>query len=176
MWGFASAPRSLANRMADITARLLWYRLTEAYKSTSEAWAISWSGVDSESALSWLRRVDVLDMLFMGWLLAALIVIGAVNVYLRWFRSSRRGGSSVAQSGSFSGTVSSGFRWNSTGEVGETVKWINAAMSWFGEQQRNATLVDTVLKALTEEAKRHTVCCHRLMILYMFCVVFLTVS
>jgi len=144
--------------MADITARLVWYRLIETYKSASDAWQISTSG-GSEAVVNWLRRVDVLDMLFVGWLVAALVVIGAINIYLRWFGHGRNGSAVAAVSGVGSG-FSSGNKvdyMRGDGRSGETVRWINAAVAWLSEQHQNACMIDVLLRALSDEAKKHKV-------------------
>ncbi|PAA51689.1 hypothetical protein BOX15_Mlig017488g4 [Macrostomum lignano] len=54
--------------MADITMRLIWYRLNELYNSTSEQLA----GTD-------LAKLDVLDLLFVGWCLFGILAVVIIN-------------------------------------------------------------------------------------------------
>lgn len=132
--------------MADITARLIWYRLKENYESLAQSY----------EQFSW-RRVDILDMLFLGWLLVAFAVVGLVNLYLRFFglpkAFQRRRGldwrsvdgpGSLANSGALRG--------------GETVQWINSAVAWIYENYpKRPEFIETWMKALSEEAKKYTV-------------------
>jgi len=116
--------------MADLTLRLAWYRLSECCAELAV-----WYG-----DFSW-RRIDVLDMLFLGWLAAAFLAIGVVHALVRLRRGSWGRYSAL--------TVTGGGR--------ETVRWLNSVVSWLRERQRTDWLVDECLKALTEEAKKHTV-------------------
>jgi hypothetical protein len=89
-------------------------------------------------------------MLFIGWLIVALVVVGAINVYLRWFRRPRcLPATSAGLTSNWSGLGLTGRG------SGESVKWVNAAVTWFCEQRHNTALIDAVLKALTDEAKKH---------------------
>jgi len=126
--------------MADLTLQLAWYRLAEG------------GGVlaDWYEDFSWCR-VDVLDMLFLGWLAAAFLVIGVVHAVLRL----RRGGSGWLQGTRIPVTAGGGK---------ETVRWLNLVMSWLRERQRTDWLVDECLKALCEEAKKHSVSTERVII------------
>ena len=119
--------------MADITLQLAWYRLS---KSCAEL-AVWYDG------FSW-RRVDVLDMLLLGWLAAAFLVIGVIRTLVRLRRAGVgwRAGSMIA-------VTAGGGR--------ETVRWLNLVMSWLRERQRTDWLVDECLKSLSEEARKHTV-------------------
>lgn len=119
--------------MADLTLQLLWYRLAERCGELA-VWY---------EDFTW-RRVDVLDMLFIGWLAAAFLVIGIIHAVIRLRRA--------------------GVRWRpgavlavTAGGCGETVRWLNSVMIWLRERQRTDWLVDECLKALTEVAKEHTV-------------------
>jgi hypothetical protein len=151
--------------MADITAKLVWYRLVETFKSAAEAWS------DSTSSRR-LYRFDVLDMLFIGWLVAALVLIGIVNLYIRWFGSKRCGNSSgggaagaskftsskySGQSSGWNGSDWTSIVWGDRSSAGETVNWINTALTWLGEQRQNAAVVDAILKELTVESNKHLV-------------------
>lgn len=119
--------------MADVTLRLAWYRLTESCGDLA-IWY---------DELSW-RRVDVLDMLILGWLAAAFLLIGVIHAVVRL----RRSGVGWRPGSVFAVTAGGG---------GETVRWLNLVVSWLRERQRTDWLVDECLKALSEEAKKHTV-------------------
>jgi len=58
--------------MADLTLQLAWYRLSERCGELA-VWY---------EDFSW-RRVDVLDMLILGWLAAAFLVIGVIHAIVR---------------------------------------------------------------------------------------------
>ena len=126
--------------MADVTLRLAWYRLAERCSQLA-VWY---------DDFSW-RRVDVLDMLLLGWLAAAFVVIGVIHVVVRLRRAGTgwvwRPGSVLA--------VTAG------GRGGETVRWLNLVVSWLRERQRTDWLVDECLKALAEQAKKHPVSMRR---------------
>ena len=129
--------------MADITLKLIGYRLGEWYKNT---------GTKCERFLEWyedfsLRRVDILDMLFLGWLLAAFLVVGAINLYLRFFGlpKYRRFRDGVSRDG----LLSAG------GGAGESCNWLNTTLSWI-QLHYNSTpeFVDAWLRALNDHAKK----------------------
>jgi len=123
--------------MADLTLRLALYRLSERCGELA-VWY---------EDFSW-RRVDVLDMLILGWLAAAFLLIGVVHVVLRLRR---------AEVGWHPGSVMA----VAAGRGGETVRWLNLVMSWLRERQRTDWLVDECLKSLSEEAKKHKVSTER---------------
>jgi len=126
--------------MADLTLQLAWYRLSERCGELA-VWY---------EDFSW-RRVDVLDMLILGWLAAAFLVIGVIHaiVRLRQAGAGWRSGSVIAVT---------------AGGGGETVRWLNLVLSWLRERQRTDWLVDECLKSLCQEAKKHTVStAHRFM-------------
>lgn len=137
--------------MADVTAQLIWYRLKENYESLAESYR----------QFSW-RRVDILDMLFLGWVGAAFLVVGLVNLYLRFFgvpkvlqrRRGLDGGGGDGRSVDGQGSV------GNAGGVrgGETAQWINTVVGWLCENcDRKQALVELWAKALTEEARKYTV-------------------
>ena len=130
--------------MADLTARLVWYRLGECYRNFGERYERfqEWCAED----FSW-RRVDLLDMLFLGWLVAAFLVVGAINLYLRFFglpRNKNRRDESVHPS--------------STVKGGESVQWINSALSWlYLHYNSTPELIESWLRALNEQTRKHPV-------------------
>lgn len=140
--------------MADVTLRLIIYRLGEGYKNMEEKWGqfLEWY-----SEFSW-RRVDVLDMLFLGWLLAAFLVVGAINLYLRFFGLPR-----YRKGGVLNGIVSRGLGLGGAPALrgGETANWINSALSWlYLHYNSTPELVEAWLKALNDEARKHIVSMH----------------
>ena len=140
--------------MADITLRIIWYKLGESYKNVGSKYErfLEWY-----EEFSW-RRVDILDMLFLGWLLVAFVVVGAINLYLRFFGlpryRKRQQGALDGVGGSGSGAPLS----TPLVKGGEKTEWLSAAVNWL-YQHYNSTpeFVDTWLRALNEEAKHHVV-------------------
>lgn len=132
--------------MADITARLIWYRLRENYESLAQSY----------EEFSW-RRVDILDMLFLGWVLVAFVVVGLVNLYLRFFglpKTFQRRRGLDWRSSDGPGSVAN----NGSIRSGEPVQWINAAVGWIYENYpKRPEFIETWLKALSAEAKKYTV-------------------
>lgn len=119
--------------MADLTLQLAWYRLSESCGELA-VWY---------EDFSW-RRVEVLDMLFLGWLAVAFLAIGVIHAVIRL----RRAGVGWRAGSVFAVKAVGG---------GETVRWLNLVMCWLRERQRTDWLIDECLKALSEEAKKHTV-------------------
>ena len=146
--------------MADITMRLIWYKLGESYKNMGHKYErfLEWY-----EDFSW-RRVDILDMLFLGWLVAAFVVVGAINLYLRFFGLPRyrkrqagalEGGSAPGSPGRLSGSPLT----SPVVTGGERTEWLNAALSWlYLHYNSTPEFVETWLRALNEEAKHHVVC------------------
>jgi len=129
--------------MADITLKLVWYRLGEV--STDMAEKLERFG-DWWEQFS-LGRVDLLDMLFLGWLLAAFLVVGAINVYLRFFGRPKLGSAS-----SLLGTGA-----NSLGGPAESCQWINSLLSWlYLHYDHPPEFVDTWLRSLNEHARKQS--------------------
>lgn len=142
--------------MADITAQLVWYRVRENYASLS----------DSYQRFSW-RRVDVLDMLFLGWVVASFAVVGLVNLFLRFVgrpKVLRRGGAGgglvgcAGRSDTSGSSLSGGCVGGGGLRDGETAQWMNSAVGWFCENYgRRQELVEAWAKSLSEEAKKYSV-------------------
>ena len=136
--------------MADVTLKLIWYRLGEASANMADRW---------EKFLDWyehfsLRRVDILDMLFLGWLLAAFLVVGAINIYLKFFGRPKLRGIGGETGGGFLGfggvSASAG--------PGESCQWVNALFSWlYLHYDSSPEFVDNWLRSLNEQARKHTV-------------------
>ncbi len=137
--------------MADVTLRLIWYRLGEGYTNLADKYE---RFLDWYTDFSW-RRVDILDMLFLGWLLAAFIVVGCINIYLRFFGRLKPAGSS-AQTGVAAGP--GGVNTGAPG-AGESCQWVNSLLSWlYLHYEHTPEFIDCWLKALNEQARKQTVC------------------
>lgn len=147
--------------MADITTQLVWYRVRENYASLC----------DGYQRFSW-RRVDVLDMLFLGWVVASFAVVGLVNLYMRFVgrkKVLRRGGGGGGgglvgcagrsdSAGSSSSSLSGGCVGGGGLRDGETAQWMNSVVGWFCENYgRRQALVEAWVKSLSEEAKKYSV-------------------
>lgn len=127
--------------MAHITCSIVWYKLTEKYTDMCEKYD---RFLDWYEDFSW-SRVDFLDMLFLGWLLAAFLVVGAIHLYLRFFGhpKSRRG---ITEAN----TV--------TAKNGESLEWLNTALSWLNQHYSNTPeFVDAWIRALNEQARKQQV-------------------
>ncbi len=134
--------------MADVTMRLIWYRLGESYTNLADKYERL---VDWYSDFSW-RKVDILDMLFLGWLAAAFIVVGLINIYLR-FRLKPAGSGLVGRGGP-EGVRAPG--------AGESCQWVNSLLSWlYLHYEHTPEFVDCWLKALNDQARKQTVSINR---------------
>ena len=153
--------------MADITVQLIWHRLGESYKNMVARLDhfLGWY-----EDFSW-KRVDILDMLFLGWILVAFVVVGVVNLYLRFFGVPKGRGASIQNAGP-AGARAGGSHGSSASVApggGETCQWLNAAVSWiYLHYDQTPELVDCWIRALNEQARKHTVssggylwCCQR---------------
>ena len=135
--------------MADITLKLVWYRLGETYSNMADR---------CEKFLEWYedfswRRVDILDMLFLGWLLAAFLVVAAINIYLKFF--GRPKGKADAWGGRIGGAGEGGA---SSPGVGESCQWVNSVLSWlYLHYDHTPEFIDAWLKSLNEQARKHSV-------------------
>lgn len=132
--------------MADLTARLCWYKLGECYKNMWEKYDrfLEWWYEDFS-----LSRVDLLDMLFLGWLVAAFLVVGAINLYLRFFGLPKGRSRSALDSSSHPAATVKG---------GESVQWINSALSWlYLHYNSTPELIESWLRALNDTARKHPV-------------------
>lgn len=126
--------------MVDITARLVWYRLGEAANEMADKYSdfLDWWGGFS------VRRVDLLDMLFLGWILLAFVAVGLINIYVRFFAGKSRG----KGGGWETRTVSS------IGAGVETCSWLNDVMGWILNHTNNGeTTGARIVDALNKEAK-----------------------
>ncbi len=134
--------------MADITLKLVWYRLGETYSNMADRCE---KFLDWYEDFSW-RRVDLLDMLFLGWLLAAFLVVGAINIYLKFFSKSK---GKVDAWGK--GTVTGGGGTRTLGD-GESCQWVNSVLSWlYLHYDHTPELIESWLRSLNEQARKHSV-------------------
>jgi len=144
--------------MADITAQLIWYRLKEVCSALADSCGSWWNNC-GQGQLRW-SEVDIIDMLFLGWVVLAFVVVGLVNVYLKFFglptflrhRIRGRNGEVSSTSGGMVANTACLQR------GGESVEWINLVLGWLHENHvRRPGIVDVWLKAAELEANKHTV-------------------
>lgn len=134
--------------------------------------------------------LDTLDMVFLGWLAAALIVVAAVNLYIRYFghRKTTTAATATAIAGS-TATVGAGqqVQQQQQGDAGkaswrlwqngsattsgggarsESCFWLNDAALWlFAHGRYSNDLEERLLRALNHRAAQQSVsnCCTQLM-------------
>lgn len=121
--------------------------------------------------LSW-RRLDLLDMIFLGWVAAAFIVVAAVNLYIRFFHHPKpRTKQGLGE------TTSNGKSWQqwqndtTTSEHGrsESCSWINDAALWLYSRGNYCTdLEDRILRSLNNRALQYAVSCLNKLIIVWF--------
>ena len=127
--------------MADITLKIVWYRLGETYTDLCGKYE---HFLDWYEEFSW-SRVDFLDMLFLGWLLAAFVVVGAINLYLRFFGHPKQSSQSICGGGI-------------SPRDGETAQWLNAYFTWIHKHYLNTPeLVEAWIRAVNEQTRKHSV-------------------
>ena len=127
--------------MADITMKLLWFKLGETFTLASERYNHL---LDWYDTFSWYR-VDFLDMLFLGWLLAAFTVVGVINLYLKFFGHANKRTNLRLKSSLSSGTE-------------ETVLWLNGLFSWFSKHYKSTPeFVDAWIRSLNEQIRKTNV-------------------
>lgn len=124
--------------MADITLRLIWYKLGEVSENMAEA------------GRSWYTELDfdsyVLDLLLLGWCTFCFLIILAVNAIVAAFgplqRRPREKIRGDTEGESLSGAVL----------PLETAKWFNDAVNWFYlHYYYSPEYVDDWLRALNEQ-------------------------
>uniref|UniRef100_A0A2C9L2B8 C2 domain-containing protein n=1 Tax=Biomphalaria glabrata TaxID=6526 RepID=A0A2C9L2B8_BIOGL len=125
--------------MADITLRLIWYRLGEVREKMAETGRTWYTELDFDSY--------VLDLLLLGWCTLCFIVILAVNAI-------------VAAFGPLQRQPREKFRETKDGEISltgavlqlETAQWFNSAVNWFYLHYYHAPeFVDEWVKSLNEQ-------------------------
>ena len=117
--------------MANSTSNLLWFRLGHL--------------LDWYETFSW-SRVDILDMLFLGWLLAAFTVVGLINLYLKFFGHTHK--------------PQSNFRTISNFSPGreESISWLNDVISWFSKHYTaTPEFVAAWISSLNEQLRKSNV-------------------
>jgi len=139
----------------------MWQSLVEILPGVVGSRCESW--LKSYVQFSW-RRVDVLDMLLLGWIALAFLVIGLVNVYLRIFgrpKCLRRSVGGPLEGGAGSNSYFSGKLWNSkyfSRDGGESTVWVNAVLSWVLQNSAcRPQVIGVWLAGAAAEANKHTV-------------------
>ena len=129
--------------MAEITVGLISYRLVEAYKTMVVRYD---RFLDWYTDFSW-KRVDVLDMLVIGWILLGFIVVGVINLYVRFFGLPRAKSRQAADAAAAAGLADDG-----------AGRWVNAVISWISSRyQQTPEFVESWLSALNEQARQQKV-------------------
>ncbi|XP_052286622.1 phospholipid transfer protein C2CD2L-like isoform X7 [Dreissena polymorpha] len=128
--------------MADITLKLIWYKLGETYTKMAEAGAnMSW--------FSWEEHF--LDCLLVFWISSGLLIVGVVNSLTTFFgplqpriswRQSKDGGTSSPAT--------------PQGPTGpESTQWLNSALNWlYLHYDQFPEFVDAWIQALNEQANK----------------------
>ncbi|XP_035828502.1 uncharacterized protein LOC118478624 [Aplysia californica] len=124
--------------MADITVRLIWYKLGEVSEKMAEAGRTWYTELDFDSY--------VLDLLLLGWCTLCLVVIASVNALVAAFgplqRQPRDRYREYKEGESLTGAVL----------PVETALWFNSAVNWFYLHYYHAPeFVDDWLKSLNEQ-------------------------
>ena len=133
--------------MADVTAQLIWYRLKESYGNIAQSYE---AFIEGYQDFSW-RRVDILDLLFLGWIFIALFIVGLLNLYIKVYgapcrppRRPDRLHSASIQTSHFND--------------GESAVWLNSLFVYlYGRWNGFPNFVEELTKALTDEAKNFVV-------------------
>ena len=129
--------------MADITVKLIWYKLGETVSKMAEA------GAKMESWFSWEEHF--LDVLLIGWISWAFFIVAVVNAVLTFFGplqpriswdKSKDGGQSTT-------TVAHGPL------QPESTFWLNSALNWFYlHYNRFPEFIDAWVIALNEQVNK----------------------
>ncbi|XP_074652722.1 uncharacterized protein LOC141907058 isoform X13 [Tubulanus polymorphus] len=140
--------------MADITLKLIWYKLGETRSNMADRYGrfLEWYRTFD------IRRVDIVDMFFVGWIVFACVVVGTLQLYLKIFagkpknsqdsrRQQRAGGSSPSSSGVASRP---GIHYAT-----ESCQWLNSAINWiYLNYSTTPGFIQNWLAALNDEAKK----------------------
>ncbi|XP_052804410.1 phospholipid transfer protein C2CD2L-like isoform X2 [Mya arenaria] len=129
--------------MADLTLKLIWYRLGETYSKMAEA------GANMQSWFSW--EDHFLDFLLFFWISSGLIIVGVVNSLtsffgplqprISWDRSKDGGSSSKAIP---QGPLQP-----------ESTFWLNSALNWFYlHYEQFPEFVDAWTTSLNQQANK----------------------
>ena len=135
--------------MADITLKLIWYRLGESYTNMAESYEQVGEWWQN---FSW-RQVDILDYFLLGWIVYAFLVVVFVELYFSKLRPSLK---------------KAGFISSDTGQKkraptvdllrGESCNWVNSTINWlYLHYSTTPDFVECWLKALNEQCKKQGV-------------------
>lgn len=132
--------------MADITLKLIWYRLGETYSKMAEASSTWYTDLDFDSY--------VLDLLLFGWCAGACMVVITVNSLVAAFGPLQRqpAAEKVRDLGG------DAFASVSASEH-ETCRWFNTALNWIYLHYYHSPLfLDEWIKSLNEQLTKLGVC------------------
>jgi energy-converting hydrogenase Eha subunit E len=140
--------------MADITLKLIWYRLSLTYSKMASAASTWYTDLDFDSY--------VLDLLLLGWVsLAAMVYVcinsikNALGPVVKQPLAER-----VRETQPAEGTLASVFARVTHGEQhGETCNWFNAAVGWlYLHYYHTPVYLDDWIKALNVQLSKLGVC------------------
>lgn len=129
--------------MADITVKLIWYKLSETVSKMAEA------GAKMESWFSWEEHF--LDVLLIGWISWAIFIVAVVNAMLTFFGplQPRISWDKSRDGGQTSTTVAHG------PQQPESTFWLNSALNWFYlHYNKFPDFIDAWVLALNEQVHK----------------------
>lgn len=129
--------------MADITIRLIWYRLGETYSKMAEAGA---------NMTSWFNWEDhFLDFLLVFWISGGLVVVGVINSLTQFFGPLQP---RISWDRSKDGATSVVSKPQGPAEP-ETTLWLNSALNWFYLHYNHfPAFVDAWIASLNAQANK----------------------
>ena len=129
--------------MADITVKLIWYRLSETFSKMAEA------GANVQSWFSW--EDHFLDFLLVFWISGGILIIGVVNSLTSFFGPLQP---RISWAKSKTDTTSSAIEKQGPHEA-ETTFWLNSALNWFYLHYNYVPeFVDAWITSLNDQANK----------------------
>ncbi|KAL4229375.1 intracellular signal transduction [Mactra antiquata] len=129
--------------MADLTLKLIWYRLGETYSKMAEA------GANVQSWFSWEEHF--LDFLLIFWISAGLLIVGVINSLTTFFGPLQP---RISWDKSKDG-LSSHKAVSQGPHSPETTFWLNSALNWFYlHYEEFPQFVNAWVKSLNEQANK----------------------
>ncbi|XP_045208200.1 phospholipid transfer protein C2CD2L-like isoform X4 [Mercenaria mercenaria] len=129
--------------MADLTLKLIWYKLGETYSKMAEA------GASMQSWFSW--EDHFLDVLLIFWISFGLLIVGVINSLTTFFGplQPRISWEKPKDGGTATVAVSQG------PHQPESTVWLNSALNWFYlHYNQFPQFVDAWVQALNEQANK----------------------
>ncbi|XP_064651448.1 uncharacterized protein LOC135502483 isoform X33 [Lineus longissimus] len=129
--------------MADITMKLIWYRLGEASENMAERYG---------RFLVWYknfnyRNLDIVDMFFVSWIIFGVVVAGLVHFYFKFF------GRKAAQAPKTAHPTPRRRHFDAASV--ESCQWLNAVINWvYLNYNSTPEFVNSWLHALNEQTRK----------------------